>query len=157
MNDASCSLHAVFRVEILILVCPFTGEIPMKPTLPRFVALLALAFLAFAAVRSEASAAFHFGLEKSSPADGAAVHQMEEIRLWFTAEPTKGTVSIRLVTADGDLVPTTEAAADPEDGKVFSVTPAETPGAGAYMVSWRGLGADGHVVRGEFSFTVAGH
>ncbi|MDP2958245.1 MAG: copper resistance protein CopC [Longimicrobiales bacterium] len=130
----------------------------MKPTLPVF-RLLLLGVLGVAAVgsTSDATRTVHFGLARSAPADKATVHDLSEIRLWFTEAPSEGTVSVRLLGASGAPVPTADPVRDPADGKVFSVQVSQPPAPGQYTVAWRGMGTDGHVVRGEFTFTVAAH
>lgn len=130
----------------------------MKSALPRWPALLLVALtLAAAGSTLAASAPFHFALTKSLPADKATVHQVPEVKLWFTEAPTQGTVAIRLIDAKGEAVSTTDPVQDPEDASAFSVRVPERLPAGSYTVSWRGMGDDGHVVRGDFAFTVAGH
>ena len=98
---------------------------------------------------------YHFALSKSVPEAESTVASPPEIRLWFTQVPQEGTMSIRLLDGDGEPVPTDETAQDAEDGRVFSVTVPDPLPAGRYSVRWRGLGEDGHVVRGEFSFSVS--
>ena len=129
----------------------------MKATLPRlrvFVfTLLALGLVSAAA----AATPFHFGLVKSLPADKATVHHVPEVKLWFTEAPEEGTVSINVVDAQGELVPTADVAQDPENAAAFSAKLIGTLPAGAYSVRWRGMGDDGHVVRGELTFSIAVH
>lgn len=130
----------------------------MKPTLPRFgAALFALLLLGATGPRLTASMPFHFALVKSAPADKATVHAVPAVTLWFSEPPSEGTVSIRLTDAAGQAVATADPAQDPEDGKVVGVAIPSALAPGGYTVSWRGMGGDGHVVRGEFVFTVAGH
>jgi methionine-rich copper-binding protein CopC len=45
---------------------------------------------------------------------------------------------------------------DPEDERVHFVELHGALAAGTYTVAWRGMGADGHVVRESFSFSVTG-
>ena len=115
---------------------------------------LSLAVLALPGVES-ASSLVHFALSGSAPEADSEVQSPSEIRLWFTEVPEDGTMSIRLVTSSGDVLKTGEVVQDAEDGRVFSVTVPDALGAGAYTVAWRALGADGHVVRGTFSFSVS--
>ena len=99
----------------------------------------------------------HFALERSAPADKAVVTSISEIRLWFTEEPMdmgQSTVSVRLLDADKELVPTGNAVLDPQDAKVYSLALPSGLAPQTYTVAWRGMGDDGHVVRGEFTFTV---
>ena len=130
----------------------------MVKTLPRIRAVL-LALLALAGLGASVGAVqpFHFALAKSVPADKASVHHAPEVKLWFTEPPSNGTVSIRVLDASGNPVTAGDPAQDKEDPKAFSVAFDGGLAAGAYTVSWRGMGADGHVVRGDFGFTVAGH
>ena len=97
---------------------------------------------------------FHFGLRQSAPAADAKVPAPEEVRLWFTQVPQESSVAIRVIDASGEAVETGEVASDPDDGKIVYVTIGPTLAAGAYTVSWRGIGDDGHVVRGDFAFSV---
>jgi methionine-rich copper-binding protein CopC len=98
----------------------------------------------------------HLGLARSAPADSATVEALSEIRLWFTEAPQEGTVSVRLLDAGEELRPTETPVADPEDGTAFSVALPDGLARGAYVVSWRAMGADGHVVRGQLVFSVTG-
>ena len=96
----------------------------------------------------------HFALESSSPAAGATVPAPAELRLTFTQEPEDGTVSIRVLEAADAGVHAMDATQDEEDARSFVVAFHGTLPAGTYTVSWRGMGADGHVVRDTFQFTV---
>ena len=114
-------------------------------------ALLGLVMgVACAAIDHEA---LHFGLSKSVPEKDASVAPPSELRLWFTQEPQENSLSIRLMFGD-KLVETESAIQDPDDGKIFSVAIEDALGAGSYTIAWRGLGQDGHVVRGEIPFSV---
>jgi methionine-rich copper-binding protein CopC len=97
----------------------------------------------------------HFALSKSAPEADASVDAPTEIRLWFTQEPQEGTTQIRLVEADDAGVHVGDIMQDGDDPLSFSVELHGTLAAGTYTVSWRGMGADGHVVRDDFEFTVA--
>lgn len=99
----------------------------------------------------------HFDLARSAPAADSTVHHVTEIRLWFTAVPQPNATSIRVVRAGGEAVPAGDVVQDPEDGRVAYVTLEEPLGPGAYTVAWRSMAADGHVVRGEFPFSVMAH
>jgi copper resistance protein C len=119
--------------------------------------LAALALGATSASLATASSALHFALVRSSPEADASVSSVDEVRLWFSQVPQEGSVSVRLVDPDGEAVETGDLTSDPRDGKVVFV-PISTPlPAGGYTVAWRGIGDDGHVVRGDFAFTVAAH
>lgn len=129
----------------------------MKPTLPRLRTLVLTLLTVGLASVAGAAMPFHFALVKSMPADKATVHHVPEVKLWFTEAPSDNTISIRVLNAEGSEVPAGDLVQDKEDETVFSVPFPEALGAGAYTVSWRGMGDDGHVVRGDFTFTVAGH
>lgn len=129
-----------------------TKTLPFALLLPALAALLILPGMA----RSQPGE-LHFGLARSVPSDKATVHQVSLVTLWFTEAPAEGSVSIRLLDGDGKAVAASDAARDPEDAKAFSIRPGSAPAPGSYTVSWRGMGADGHVVRGQLVFTVAAH
>jgi methionine-rich copper-binding protein CopC len=96
----------------------------------------------------------HFALSRSAPEAGVSVEAPSEVRLWFTETPESGTTQIRVVGADEAGVHVADIAQDPEDDRSFAVELHGTLTPGTYTVSWRGMGADGHVVRDEFEFTV---
>ena len=97
----------------------------------------------------------HFALSRSAPEADATVESPSEIRLWFTEAPAEGTTQIRLVEAEDAGVHVMDVAADPEDDRSFFIELHGELAPGSYTVSWRGMGADGHVVRDTFEFTVA--
>ena len=99
--------------------------------------------------------AVHFGLSKSSPEADSSVPAPSEVRLWFTEAPQEGTVRVRILEAEDAGVHVEDAAQDAEDPKSFVVAMHGTLAPGAYTVSWRGMGADGHVVRDTFQFSVS--
>lgn len=130
----------------------------MKTTLPRTrVLLFSLLTLAGLGSALGATQPVHFALAKSVPADKTTVHHAPEVKLWFTEPPSDGTVSIRVLDAAGNPVTASEPTLDKQDATASSVAFENALSAGAYTVSWRGMGADGHVVRGDFGFSVAGH
>ena len=130
----------------------------MKPPVPtlRFVPLL-LAVLAVIAGTSAAASPLHLGLAASEPEANATIRTVSEIRLRFTEPPQNGTVAIRLVDPEGELVATSAPTSDPEDGTIHFVTVSSGLPVGRYTVAWRAMGDDGHVVRGEFGFSVVDH
>lgn len=124
----------------------------------RALALIAILWASAVSVPVAPSASpVHFDLARSAPAADSTVHQITEVRLWFTAVPQPNATSIRVVGAGGEAVPTGDVVQDPEDGRVAYVTFEEPLGPGAYTVAWRSMAADGHVVRGEFPFSVMMH
>jgi len=119
--------------------------------------LLAAALLtAFVTVGSSAAAAaFHFELEKSEPAANVTVASPTAVRLFFSEPPQKGSVGIRLISPAGEPVETGDATSDEHDASIYSIAVGRMLPAGSYTVSWRGIGDDGHVVRGDYGFTVS--
>ena len=117
-------------------------------------ALIGVVLCAIGAVTVPVAGAFHFALTKSTPAADSAVSSPDEVRLWFTQVPQQNSVAVRLINPAGELVDTSDPSLDQADQKVVSVNVDGALGAGGYTVSWRGIGDDGHVVRGEFGFTV---
>jgi methionine-rich copper-binding protein CopC len=104
---------------------------------------------------AKADALLHFGLSRSVPAADATVATPPEVRLWFTEVPKEGSVGIRVVNAAGNAVETAAPAPDAADARIHAVAiPSPLP-AGRYTVAWRGIGDDGHVVTGDFGFTVS--
>lgn len=95
----------------------------------------------------------HLELSRSAPEAEATVAPPSEIRLWFSQAPQASGTSLRLIQS-GQPLEIGELKPDPEDAAVY-VAPVDTPLApGTYTVAWRAMAADGHVVRGEFPFTV---
>jgi copper resistance protein C len=109
---------------------------------------------AVAATAAATDAAFHFALSRSVPAADASVASPDEVRLWFSQVAQPGSVAIRLIAPGGDAVRTSDPIRDEDDGRIYHVDVATRLPAGAYTVSWRGIGDDGHVVRGDFRFSV---
>jgi methionine-rich copper-binding protein CopC len=104
---------------------------------------------------SAAAAVFHFELQKSEPAADATVKSPEAVRLFFSEAPEEGSVSIHVIAPSGEPVETGETTADEHDKSVYSVPVGRALPAGSYTVAWRGIGDDGHVVRGNYSFAVS--
>ena len=117
---------------------------------------LALALLVIGGVAAAPAEVAHFALSRSAPEAGSSVESPSEIRRWFTEEPEEGTTQIRLVEAEDAGVHVMDVAQDTEDARSFYIELHGELAPGTYNVSWRGMGADGHVVRDAFEFTVAG-
>ena len=127
----------------------------MKPTLPgRRGACAALLTIALAAATS-AAAPPHFELARSEPAAGDTVSAVSSVSLWFSEPPQEGSVSIHLLDAASELVPAGDPVADDEDPSLYRIKSSDPLPTGDYVVTWRGMGDDGHVVRDDFDFTVA--
>lgn len=128
----------------------------------RVIVPVALGFLIFAGSFLASSAALeasgvHLALDRSIPEAGSEVRTVERIAVWFTQVPQENSVSLRLVDPSGQLVPTGDVARWSDDPAGFAVILPNPLKAGTYTVRWRAMGDDGHVVNGEFSFSVLAH
>lgn len=94
----------------------------------------------------------HMKLTKSMPAaDAALAGKPAKVQIWFTQAPDKAVSKITLSGAAGEVklgALTVEA-----DKSMSAAVEGMTPD-GAYKVSWQAAGDDGHVQKGEYSFTV---
>jgi methionine-rich copper-binding protein CopC len=107
------------------------------------------------ALGAKAVETVHFALSRSVPAADATVTAPAEVRLWFTEAAKDNSVSIRLVNSADAAVETSPPARDEADARVYAIAISRPVPAGRYTVAWRGIGDDGHVVQGEFAFTVS--
>ena len=113
----------------------------MKITLAAAALTLALATPALA----------HSKKSMTLPEDGATVKSVEKIAIGFTMEMR--VTSVKLMSGDAELA--IERGVGMEAVKEFTATPEQPLGPGAYTVEWRGMSPDGHVMEGDFNFTVA--
>jgi len=97
----------------------------------------------------------HITMERSEPADGTTVPSVSEIRLFFTGAPLMRGASVRVVTSGRQLMRSTPPAPDSEDPRQVFVNMDPPLPAGTYVVQWRCIADDGHVMRGDFTFEVA--
>ncbi len=123
--------------------------------IPRTLLSLTLMVVLAAATPSDVvEREFHFALSKSSPEADSSIDSPAEIRLWFTEVPEARTTSIRLIGSDGEPIHTADVAQDEDEQRSFGVTLEHPLSSGTYTVAWRAIGADGHVVRDDYEFTV---
>ena len=97
----------------------------------------------------------HITLEASLPEDDQTVDgEVTEVRLFFSDAPLMRGASIRVVNSSRRLVRSSPPEADADDPKQLAVQiePALPPG--RYVVQWRCIADDGHVMRGDFTFEV---
>ncbi|MEQ1856257.1 MAG: copper resistance CopC family protein [Longimicrobiales bacterium] len=122
----------------------------------RTVVLMALLAAAVVPGLATARPAFeHITMDRSVPGDGEKVAgQVSEIRLFFSGAPLMRGASIRVVNSARSLMRSSPPAADSTDDKQIFVRidPALPPG--TYVVQWRCIADDGHVMRGDFTFEV---
>jgi copper transport protein len=113
--------------------------------------LLALLTLAFPAVASA-----HGELTGSMPAAGARLTTVPRtLRLDFNEAPELAISVIQLLDSDGTPVPLSALRTAP-DARRSLVTDIRGPlHAGSYTVDWQMAGADGHPVRGHYTFIIA--
>lgn len=99
----------------------------------------------------------HITMDRSVPADGEKVAgQVAEIRLFFSGAPLMRGASVRVVNSARSLMRSSPPAADADDPKQLFVTIEPPLPPGAYVVQWRCIADDGHVMRGDFTFEVTG-
>lgn len=121
------------------------------------VALLAVLAGAIPPSLAARDAAFHITLDKSSPVDGETVSgEVSEIRLFFSGAPLMRGASVRIVTSSRSLMRSSPPAADAADPRQLFVQIDPPLPPGTYVVQWRCIADDGHVMRGDFTFEVAG-
>jgi copper transport protein len=115
---------------------------------PRVVWLAAAALL----VPSVASA--HLALRNTSPAADARLERAPDaITLRFTQRPQVGFSRLSLIGPSGAIV---LGAITADTGNALRVSIPAVLGPGSYTVQWQTASADGHPLRGEFRFTIAG-
>jgi methionine-rich copper-binding protein CopC len=94
----------------------------------------------------------HTKLEKSEPAAGAAVTAApKEIQLWFNEKIDLAVSKIELTSPSGkvELGPTHSMG----DKTLMAAISGRVTG-GTYTVAWQTAGDDGHLSKGDFTFTV---
>ena len=94
----------------------------------------------------------HMAYSKSVPAkDAALAESPSELQVWFTQDPEPAVSRISLEgPAGGVTLGETTVASD----RSIAASVQNPLGPGSYTVNWRSAGDDGHVLRGDFSFTV---
>jgi copper transport protein len=114
-----------------------------------------LVLLAFLLVPSLASARLHLALRRSEPAnDSRLVASPTRVSLWFTERPTLAFSRIGLVGTTGAIA-LDALVADSGNALHAGIPRALAPG--TYRVQWQTASADGHPIRGDFGFTIAGN
>jgi len=93
----------------------------------------------------------HSAMDRSTPANKATISDVpSQVTMGFTG-------GIRLtkvaVAHAGKNSAELDLGAQTEFGQEFTL-PLKDLGSGEYVIEWRGLGTDGHVLNGAFSFTV---
>ena len=119
------------------------------------VGLLVAGILAFGAVFGAAPARAHAVLLQTSPVDNAVMaHAPGQVTLRFNEAVTLTSDSVQLLDAGGHAVPAGRAThLAGSGGTIAADLPARLDN-GTYVVSWRVVSADSHVVSGAFQFSV---
>ncbi len=95
----------------------------------------------------------HLKLDKSDPkADSTLTGSPTAVSLWFSQGVELPVTKVTIANAAKQEV-ATKALAKAEDGAVVATLDAPIA-AGTYTVSWRTMAKDGHVIRGDFAFSV---
>jgi len=110
--------------------------------------------IAFALALSATAAYAHAQLVKATPAIGAKVASVSEIRLKFSESVEPRFSKIALTAADGAAIALGAATIAPGDATVFVAPIAKPLPAGVYAVHWSAVSTDTHHTQGEFQFTV---
>jgi len=117
-------------------------------------AVFALPVLSADAATSSAEM-MHIVLDASAPEDeSTSAEPVDEIRLFFSDAPLMRGASVRVVTSARQLMRTSPPAPDPVDSKQLFVKIDPPLQPGSYVVQWRCIADDGHVMRGDFTFEV---
>jgi methionine-rich copper-binding protein CopC len=97
----------------------------------------------------------HFAVSKSSPSkDQTLDASPKRLQIWFSQVPAAPVSEIHLATADKKPVALGKTVVDKDAKSMYVDLPNPLP-PGAYVMSWRGAGDDGHVQTGEIKFTIA--
>ena len=99
------------------------------------------------------SAFAHTHLEKTSPADGAILDGAPRELTFHFSEPTRLTATT--IQKEGEKQPVALKSTTKTPAKDVNLTLPSPPASGKYVVSWRAVGADSHVMSGKFRFTIA--
>jgi methionine-rich copper-binding protein CopC len=96
----------------------------------------------------------HAYLVKSVPAKRAVLYRAPaKIQLWFNERLEPSYSSFTLIGSDGNPLVIGKPEVSRDDLKQLSVSVKALP-AGRYVIKYRVLSVDGHVVQDEFSFSI---
>jgi hypothetical protein len=102
------------------------------------------------------AARLHNRLVRAAPGvDATVTAAPTAIVLWFSERPDVALSAIRLRPAQDTTreMPTGKVAPGPDSNAIAVALTGPLPG-GSYLVAYRTAGDDGHVVRGQYRFTV---
>ena len=96
---------------------------------------------------------FHTALKSSIPAKGAAVASPKTVSLTFTEAVNVNLTTLAITKTDSSVV---ESLVVPKGAPAATVSApvTKTLAAGKYLIRWKTVSDDGHVVRSVIPFTV---
>lgn len=97
------------------------------------------------------SAFAHSSVDTTIPENGATITEMPSEISFNFADDIRLT-KVNMTHQDVHTV-TLDLGDQTNFGRAFAL-PLQSMGEGTYRIEWRGLGADGHAMQGEFTFTV---
>ena len=122
-----------------------------------FLGALGACTLLSGAVAASVPASRHNRLVKAEPAvEGTVSASPKQIRLWFKEAPEAKVSGITLLSVrgkDSTAVPLGPVHGTDAPTSIAADLPKPIP-SGRYAVRWRTSGKDGHVIRGQFGFTL---
>ena len=142
----------VHKIRAARLAGPFIMRDSMlRPRRPSALAFLLL----FALALPFRSAAAHPRLVRAVPAAGSHVQIMPRaLSVTFNESLTAALSRLTLLDPAGRLVALDTLRTAPEDGMTLTARILGTMPAGRYTVKWQAAGADGHPMRGEYTFVL---
>ena len=122
----------------------------------KFAVAIALLFAVMFMLIGPSPVAAHTQLVSTHPAEGEHIREnVDEIELVFSDDVLSAS-TLQVTDSQGESIPLKNIQAEGNRISGFPETPLS---AGVYTVSWKAASTDGHVVEGQFSFTVevSGH
>jgi len=95
----------------------------------------------------------HMKLTRTAPEDGAALSEApESVQVWYSQAPDVAVSKLTLTGPGGEVA--LRVRSGPENSLEGLIQgDGELPD-GSYVVSWQAAGDDGHIQKGEYSFTL---
>ena len=98
----------------------------------------------------------HGALQRSEPSQGAHLSTApRELRLTFNERVELAVARLQLIGPDSASVELGPLALDPDSATVLTAQVVGGLAAGTYRLAWQVAGADGHPVRGSYTFVIA--
>ncbi|MGH7594545.1 MAG: copper resistance CopC family protein [Gemmatimonadales bacterium] len=107
----------------------------------------------FLTVAFAAASIFHTSLKSSIPARDAMVVAPSTVSLTFTEKVSVPLSSIVILRADSSQIEKLVVKATSNPARIEGAVVSKLA-AGKYLIRWKTVSADGHVVRGTFGFAV---